>query len=395
MRANKFGVTRMHAQMRADGELIYYWKPSKLAFRAGAFRNITLGTDLNVAIGRATVLNEQLQSWEAKRKPIPKLRTPKPKSVAYLFRLFEASPKYARYSQRWQQDAHWMLRRLEVHVIDGGLFGDTKIDRVTRKIAYALYEDCIAEHGVESANRMISACRGAFKYAELRLPYMTDSPFYRLGRINPPPRRQRWTTEQIERFVKMAEWLGYPAIGRCALLCMELMQRPGDMLNLKWGAYDERRGSWFIRQTKRGAEVFVPPTARLEQALEPARIKAKAATPGNDISDQFVCPTPTGKRWHRRNFDKAVREVARAAGLPDDLQIRDLRRTAATEAASAGATPAELMAVGGWQNQMSIKPYLVQTLEQATTCQLKRERYRARPGKREPEHSMEHDGELD
>ena len=31
--------------------------------------------------------------------------------------------------------------------------------------------------------------------------------------------------------------------------------------------------------------------------------------------------------------------IARAAGLPDELQIRDLRRTAATEGASAGATP--------------------------------------------------------
>ena len=31
--------------------------------------------------------------------------------------------------------------------------------------------------------------------------------------------------------------------------------------------------------------------------------------------------------------------------------------------ARAGATPAELMAVGGWANLASIRPYLVQTLE--------------------------------
>ncbi len=386
MRANKFGVSRMHAQMGANDEFTYFWKPSKTAFRAGAFRNVMLGTDLNVATDRATALNEHLQLWESTKKPKPRLSIPKPGSIAYLFRLFEASPKYARYSARWQQDARWMLRKLEVRSIGGQMFGDMKIDRVTRKMAYGLYEDCIAEHGVESANRMITACRGAFKYATIRLPYVTDNPFYRLGRITPPPRRQRWTVEQIERFVKMAEWLGYPAIGRCALLCMELMQRPGDMLSLKWGAFDDRRNAWFIRQTKRGAEVFVPPTARLRRALEPARRKAMADTPGGDISDQFVCRTPTGKRWHRRNFDKAVREIARAAGLPDELQIRDLRRTAATEAASAGATPAELMAVGGWQNQMSIRPYLVQTLEQATACQLKRETYRVAPRKGAAEH---------
>ena len=92
----------------------------------------------------------------------------------------------------------------------------------------------------------------------------------------------------------------------------------------------------------------------------------------------FVCGTVTGKRWHRRNFTKAVRRIARAAGLPDDLQVRDLRRTAATEGASASATPAEMMAVGGWVNQASIRPYLVQTLEQAAAFQAKRDEYRLR-----------------
>ena len=99
-----------------------------------------------------------------------------------------------------------------------------------------------------------------------------------------------------------------------------------------------------------------------------------------DPSELLVCPTITGKRWHRRNFTKAVRRIARAAGLPDDLQIRDLRRTAATEGASAGATPAEMMAVGGWANPASIRPYLVQTLEQAAAFQAKREAYRRRHG---------------
>src|SRR5207302_4740167 len=96
-----------------------------------------------------------------------------------------------------------------------------------------------------------------------------------------------------------------------------------------------------------------------------------------EINGLLICPTKTGKRWQRRNFTKTVRIIARAAGIPDDLQIRDLRRTAATEGASAGATPWEMMAAGGWQNQASIRPYFVGTPEQAATFQLKREAYRA------------------
>jgi len=65
-------------------------------------------------------------------------------------------------------------------------------------------------------------------------------------------------------------------------------------------------------------------------------------------------------------------------GGAGDLQIRDLRRTGASEAANAGATPAELMAVGGWTHQASIRPNLVQTRQQAASVQAKRDTYRRR-----------------
>lgn len=157
---------------------------------------------------------------------------------------------------------------------------------------------------------------------------------------------------------------------------MELMQRPGDILGLKWGAYEEKEKIWHIRQSKRGAVVRVPETRRLRAALSAARKMAKGKVV--QLGDILVCPTVTGKKWHRRNFTKTVRCIARAAGLPDDLQILDLRRTAATEGASAGATPAEMMAVGGWTNPASIRPYLVQTREQAAAFQAKRDQYRLR-----------------
>jgi len=176
--------------------------------------------------------------------------------------------------------------------------------------------------------------------------------------------------------VRKADEVGASSVGLCALLCMELMQRPGDILNLTWGAYDESRGAWYIRQTKRDVEVWVPPTQRLMAALGPAREQARARAGGPNIGGHLVCPTLRGKRWDKSDLSKKVRTIRRAAGLPDYLQLRDLRRTAATEGASAGATAAEMMAVGGWQNQASIRPYLVQTMEQAVAFQAKRDAYR-------------------
>jgi integrase len=375
MRTNKFGIKRLTAR-RVEGRLRYLWIPPLSLQRTRIFKITYLGSNFDVAAERAGELNDKLHAYRVATKAIkPTLKFVPPMSVGYLFRQFESSPKFARYSVRTLQDYPWIYRNVETCVVEGRIFGETSISDVTGQLAYTIYETSAQNHGHDSANKTISACASAFRYAMQKFPGITFNPFSDLDKLSSPPRRQRWTDDQLSSFIKKAEELGYPSIGRCALLCMELMQRPGDVLSLRWDAYQEREKVWHIRQTKRGAIVRIPETRRLRLMLNAARHHAKNSTP-DTFRDSFVCPTVTGKRWQRRNFTKAVRQIAKAAGLPDDLQIRDLRRTAATEAASAGATPAELMAVGGWTNQASIRPYLVQTQEQAAAVQAKRDAYR-------------------
>jgi hypothetical protein len=45
----------------------------------------------------------------------------------------------------------------------------------------------------------------------------------------------------------------------------------------------------------------------------------------------------TSEPWDENQFRHEVRRVARLASIPDDLQFRDLRATAMTEFADAGA----------------------------------------------------------
>lgn len=305
----------------------------------------------------------------------PRLKPVGPGTVGCLVREFEASPRFARYAPRTRQDYTFIYRDVETHLVHNlRMFGELNYSEVTKQLVYTLYEQYVVKHGNGSANRAMSAWQAVFKYGRLKIAEITFNPFLQLDKQGSPPRRQRWTDQQLNAFIKKADKMGYSSVGRCALICMELVQRPGDVLSMRWGSYEECDGTWSIRQSKRGTEVRIPSTERLRSALVAARRKAKASA-GSDFSSRLVCATVTGKRWHRRNFTKTVRRIARAAGLPDDLQIRDLRRTGATEGASAGATPAELMAVGGWVNQASIRPYLVQTLEQATNFQAKRDDY--------------------
>lgn len=375
MRTNKYGVRGLKG-VQLPNAFVYFWVPPISLQKAGVFHYTTLGSDFTSAIAKANALNKDLDSYRGVTRPIkPKLTTVGPATVGYLIREFEASPQFARYAPRTQEDYSNMLRTVETQIVcDQEMFGVLSVSAVTRQLAYNIYERNVLVHGLASANKTISVCRRVFRYGMIKSTEIAYNPFSLLDIMMLPSRRQRWSDQQLIQFLKTSEQMGLRSIGLCALLCMELVQRPGDILSMKWGAYQQREGTWHIRQSKRGAVVRVPETRRLRKALDVARRLAKEKAGGN-IDEVPVCQTVTGKRWHRRNFTKAVRRIARATGLPDDLQIRDLRRTGATEGASAGATPAELMAVGGWANPASITPYLVQTVEQAANFQAKRDVY--------------------
>jgi len=378
MRSNPYGVPYLKGT-RFEKGVVYYWLPPKKLIQAKIYHQKTLSSDFACAVAQAKELNRKLNAYRLKVNgpPKPKLRMIKPMTAGYLVRLFEASPKFAQYVPRTQKDYADHYRNMEIDKYDDKtMFGHMKLKKITRQFAYSIYERCVAKHGIESACKMINAWQSAFKYGMLKIPEIIINPFSQLGMQKLPPRRQRWTDQQLTSFIKKAAEMGHPEIGRCALMCMELMQRPGDMLGLTWGAYREHQGVWYIHQSKRGVEVWVPPTKRLKAALKAAKLLAQKES-GGDISDKFICPTVTGRRYNRNNFNKVVREIRRAVGIPEDIQIRDLRRTAATEGASAGATPSEMMAAGGWQNISSIRPYLVHTPEQAAAFQAKREAYRA------------------
>ncbi len=376
MRRNKYGVRGLSGVHLKRG-LVYFWIPPASLQKAGIFKHTTLGTNFEVALAEARNWNTKLKTYRTSVNGVrPRLTIIRPGTVGHLVRQFEASPRYACYSYRTQQDYSWMYRSIEVQSLDGNeKFGEMKASEVTRQLAYALYEKNVLLRGHDSANKAMSGWASAFRYGMLKFPEIACNPFSDLDKLSSAPRRQRWTDQQLDKFIQAAEELGFPAIGRCALMCMELMQRPGDVLSLTWDAYQRTEKVWEIRQSKRGAVVRIPETRRLRLALNAVRRKALLNASGNTM---IVCPTVTGKKWHRRNFTKAVRRIAKASGLPNDLQIRDLRRTAATEGANAGATPAEMMAVGGWTNPASIRPYLVQTRQQAAAFQAKRDTYRRR-----------------
>ena len=57
--------------------------------------------------------------------------------------------------------------------------------------------------------------------------------------------------------------------------------------------------------------------------------------------------TRRGRPYQKTQLARDVRIILRAVGVPDAIQLRDLRRTASKERAEAGATEAELASSTG------------------------------------------------
>jgi integrase len=268
MRPNKYGVRGLSG-VRLKSGLTYFWVPPMSLQKAGIFKYKTLGTDFDAAVAKACDWNAKLESYRCAIKGIKaRLTTIIPGTVGDLVRQFEASPRYARYSQRTQQDYSWMYRSIEAQSLDGKrMIGEIKASEITRQLAYALYEKNVLLRGHDSGNKAMCAWSAAFRYGTLRYAEIFCNPFSDLDKLSSPPRRQRWTEQQLDIFIEKAEELRFSSVGRCALMCLELMQRPGDILSLTWDAYQQNEKVWQIRQSKRGALVRIPETRRLRAAL--------------------------------------------------------------------------------------------------------------------------------
>jgi hypothetical protein len=248
MCVNKYGIRGLKC-VRLNGRPVYCWTPPRSLQKAGAFKYRYLSSNFDAAVVKAKDWNEKLEAYRAAHSGIkPALGSIKPGTVGHLVRVFEGSPRFARYSLRTQQDYSWMYRSIESQFIQvGHMFGELKISEVTRQLAYEVYEQNVLKRGHDSANKAMCAWHAVFRYGMLKFAEITSNPFSSLDKISSPPRRQRWSAQQLTLFVEKSAELSFPSIGRCALMCMELMQRPGDILSLTWNAYQGREKVWHIR----------------------------------------------------------------------------------------------------------------------------------------------------
>jgi integrase len=223
------------------------------------------------------------------------------------------------------------------------------------------------------------------------------NPFQRLDLPARPSRSQVWQPGQIERFIQTALTPGpwgrtrggrpdrphgpRPSVALAVIIGINTAQRPSDVLALNWSQYDGRYIT--LTQIKTRATVTIPVTDALKIALDDAK---RARTEGTVVAfaadGPIVLSETSGQRYEASRFAAIFRMIKAAAGIPRDLEYRDLRRTATTHLAEAGCSTHQIASIGGWSidtvaRMMSVYGKVNVTI--AESAILKLEQYRKRP----------------
>ena len=249
-------------------------------------------------------------------------------------------------------------RTLTLHIGNSrNVFGDM----LSRNITVAQAEELIAQikknTSPHAANAACSILRKTWNVGD-RLGYVKTCPFKNMGLRATADRTFVWTEEQVFKFIDTADEMGMRSIGTLALLCYDLCQRPGDMRQLTWanlGPDPENQNEqlFSFEQEKTKTWVEIPPSPRLKERLENAQASS-------NWHDCILYNENTGQPYIRQHMHK-VSAIRSAANIPKHLQLRDLRRSGATEMAEAGCTNSELRSVTGHKTMDVLAIYVRKT----------------------------------
>ena len=236
------------------------------------------------------------------------------------------------------------------------LFPAKHIDEYTAEDADKLYADLKAEFGVHKAVSVCVIIRRVWNYA-VRYRLTITNPFAKMGLDKLDSREQIWTPDNLEAFYNGCKEYKLTSLITLAQLCYYLAQRPGDMRMLKWSDYHDHSIRFVQQKTGR----------RMVSHVDPELQEYLATLPRNH--EYIVVSERTGKPYTKFDYSKLAKQVMEHVGL-HGLQIRDLRRTGVTEAAEAGLSDSELLALNGNTSRSTLNTYQVRTekLNQSATA---------------------------
>jgi len=336
--------------------------------RAAGIRSEPLGRNTAEAVARTEQLNA---AWDEIRRHVkefgyaPGAKAPAlPGTVEHLVDTLRGSAEWSDKSARTIEEIEGEFK----FILD--VFGPSHVHAVTPQDSIDLYAVLRQKHGINKSFKTFKWLRYLFNFA-IRVQYagMTDNPARAVRLKRPPPRQQVWTPEWVEASVGLAWLWGWWGEALAIAICYDTSLRPGDVRTLRIDQYDGE--SFSLVQAKTGQAQRVPVWPETARLIE----RYLAALTVRPVASAVLIRTERGRTFSRNHLAKRIRAVMRGAGIPDTVQLRDLRRTASVERAEAGATAAELAAGTGHsiaRGAQILDVYNPGSYHQASAAQAKR-----------------------
>ncbi len=280
--------------------------------------------------------------------------------------LYRSGSSFCTLKAKSQKDYYNNLKRACNTNVGGNLrLGNTKLKDLKYKHLTVAYTDWHDNSGVRSGNYIATCVSVVLNYA-LKYEAILFNPMALVKKGQTKPRKVMWTPDQVRLFLDTAysQWQ-WRSIGLIFHMAYEWAQRIGDMRTLTWASIDLQKKRMDLEQSKRGADVHLPIGDNLIAML---------TTQKEDFDFQeYVAPRTVLRAgaYSPYTIDEIhilINEVKDKANLPNELQARDLRRTAITEMVEAGVDLVGIMQVSGHQSPQSVKPYLVNTYSGASSA---------------------------
>lgn len=319
------------------GGTSYYWSPTRKLIAAG-FAIRRLSNQMPEAVVQAEQLNAQLDAWyrgEGKTGP----RVPAD-SLQALYELFQRDDGFRKLSPRSQRD---LIANMKLAL---EWAGDLPVRGITRKVVKAWFRSLRDERGPSVTRNVAAALRRVLSFG-VDEQWIAVNPCLKLGLATPPSRERVWTLAERDTFLAAAFAAQRPSMALAVVLGWWLGQRPADLRTLSWADYDGEAVS--VKQAKTETRIWVPAHPELRSVLN--------VTPRTD-KPQIVISETTGEPYNASPFEHLFAEIREAAGLPKDLQFRDLRRTLATALGAAGCTDDQIRAITGHKTRAVVAVYV-------------------------------------
>jgi integrase len=354
--------------VRMEGSSFRY-SPPHIAVVAGAVKRKS-SRSFEEITKHANFYNEKYVEWMNTR--IETRKTYKEGRVTHLINSYLNSMDYASLTSGVKKQYNIVLHMWQHKRIGGVEFFNAKIDYITAPLVQRLYEQELKSGSRPlQTNQIISVHRAVWNWG-IRHGFTTLNPFSHIKKISVAARKMMWKRSQVLSVLNTAfskwEWRSAGIIFYCLY---EWGQRVSDILNLRWSAVDLKNKTVTIQQSKKGVTVRLPISDGLANILQQQYKEHPCRT--------YVAPrnrSMSKRDWVPYNITSIMqhyREIGDVAGIPKELQLRDLRRTAITEVIENGGDLLTVMMMSGHQSAASVSPYFVHTLKGSTKAQQIRE----------------------